>query len=56
MIAGDFVVKIQYETVEEQRGGDKFWKLTSWKHTSDVLTNVQFQFQNLFNGNQQAGK
>ncbi|KAI8422089.1 hypothetical protein MSG28_009978 [Choristoneura fumiferana] len=50
----DFVVKIQYEMAEEERGGEKFWKVISWKHTSDVLTNVQFQFQNLFNGNQNA--
>nr|ACF39402.1 takeout-like protein 2 [Epiphyas postvittana] len=50
----DIIVKIQYETAEEERGGEKYWRVINWKHTTDVQTNVQYQFQNLFNGNKQA--
>ncbi|XP_063381560.1 protein takeout-like [Cydia fagiglandana] len=50
----DILVKIQIETADVEKNGDKFWKVASWKFTTDVQTNVHYAFQNLFNGNQQA--
>ncbi|CAG9135374.1 unnamed protein product [Plutella xylostella] len=49
----DIVVKIllNMDTVDSR--GAKHWKITDWKHSSDVKTGAEFQFQNLFNGNKQ---
>ncbi|XP_063534647.1 protein takeout-like [Cydia strobilella] len=50
----DLLVKIQIETADVEKNGDKFWKIANWKFTSDLQTNAHYAFQNLFNGNQQA--
>lgn len=49
----DIEVKIVYDLSEVKRGNDKYWTISNWKHSSEVHTGAEFQFQNLFNGNKQ---
>ncbi|XP_068617244.1 protein takeout-like [Battus philenor] len=49
----DIVVNMDFEVGERLDGGESFWTVENWWYTADVLTNVEFRFQNLFNGNRQ---
>ncbi|XP_053604620.1 protein takeout-like [Plodia interpunctella] len=47
----DIVVKFSFEMGRREAGGDTYWTFEKWEYSDRVDTNVNFQFQNLFNGN-----
>ncbi|XP_050348729.1 protein takeout-like [Nymphalis io] len=49
----DVVVKVVLDIEERESAGERYWMVNGFKHTADVLGRVQFNFQNLFNGNRQ---
>ncbi|XP_060801575.1 circadian clock-controlled protein daywake-like [Amyelois transitella] len=49
----DIVVKFSFEMGHRESGGEKYWTFETWRYTSRVDNNVNFQFQNLFNGNKE---
>ncbi|CAH2084389.1 unnamed protein product [Euphydryas editha] len=49
----DIVVKVVLDIDERESGGERYWIVNGFNHSVNVLGGVQFQFQNLFNGNRQ---
>ncbi|XP_072932960.1 protein takeout-like [Epargyreus clarus] len=49
----DILVKVVLDIGERTVDGEQYWTVSNWRHSYEVLTNAEFQFQNLFNGQKQ---
>lgn len=49
-------MKVVLDIGEREVGGERYWTVSGFRHSAEVLGGVQFQFQNLFNGNRQMGQ
>ncbi|XP_059057506.1 protein takeout-like [Achroia grisella] len=49
----DIMVDFSFEMGERQSAGEMYWVFQDWSYTQQVIGNVHFQFQNLFNGNRE---
>ncbi|CAB3246674.1 unnamed protein product [Arctia plantaginis] len=49
----DIIVKIMFQVGEKTEKDQQYWIVKNWKHSSEVLKGVHFQFNNLFSGNRQ---
>nr|BAH97099.1 juvenile hormone binding protein [Bombyx mori] len=52
----DIIMKIILDVEERIVEGDRYWHVSDWKHSAEDVSKVEYQFQNLFNGNRDLAK